>query len=91
MSKEDFAKQISEEANITRDQARKTIEALFNGIETALNKDNGRIILTGFGSFSKSHQNARKGRNPQTGQEINIPARNVVKFKASKELLNEIN
>ena len=56
-----------------------------NNVTKALKK-NDRISLTGFGTFSVSKRRARKGRNPQTGAEINIRACSVPKFKAGKEL-----
>ena len=49
------------------------------------------MTLVGFGTFSVSHRAARKGRNPQTGKEIQIAARNVVKFKPGKELSDSVN
>jgi DNA-binding protein HU-beta len=47
--------------------------------------------LVGFGSFAVSKRNARKGRNPQTGKEISIPAKNVIKFKAGSDLTRKVN
>jgi DNA-binding protein HU-beta len=49
-------------------------------------KKNDKVILVGFGTFSVTKRAARKGRNPQTGAEINIPAKKVVKFKAGANL-----
>ena len=51
-----------------------------------LNQKNDKVILVGFGTFSVTKRAARKGRNPQTGKEINIPAKKVVKFKAGTNL-----
>jgi DNA-binding protein HU-beta len=53
-------------------------------------KDGGRVSLVGFGSFSVSKRNAREGRNPQTGATIQIPAKNIAKFKAGSELNDKI-
>ncbi|MEJ6682054.1 MAG: HU family DNA-binding protein, partial [Flavobacteriales bacterium] len=50
-----------------------------------------RLSLVGFGSFSVSRRNERKGRNPQTGKEITIKAKNVVKFKAGADLSGKVN
>ena len=49
-----------------------------------------KVILVGFGTFSVTKRAARKGRNPQTGKEINIPAKKVVKFKAGAELSSKV-
>jgi len=49
-----------------------------------------RVSLVGFGSFSVTHRAARKGRNPQTGKEITIAAKNVIKFKAGAELNSKV-
>jgi DNA-binding protein HU-beta len=58
---------------------------LIDAITGALKKGD-RVALVGFGSFSVSKRSARTGRNPQTGKEIKIPAKKVVKFKAGAEL-----
>jgi DNA-binding protein HU-beta len=54
-------------------------------------KKGDRIALVGFGSFSVSERSARTGRNPQTGKEIQIPAKKVVKFKAGSDLTDAVN
>jgi DNA-binding protein HU-beta len=53
-------------------------------------KAGGRVSLVGFGSFSVSKRDARTGRNPQTGKEIQIAAKNVVRFKAGSELSDAV-
>jgi DNA-binding protein HU-beta len=53
-------------------------------------KKDDRVALVGFGSFSTSKRAARKGRNPQTGKEITIKAKKVVKFKAGTELSSKV-
>jgi len=53
-------------------------------------KKGERVALVGFGSFSVAKREARKGRNPQTGKEITIPAKKVVKFKAGAELADVV-
>jgi len=59
-------------------------------VEGALKKG-GRVSLVGFGSWSVSRRNAREGRNPSTGQTIQIAAKNVVKFKAGADLGKAVN
>ena len=54
-------------------------------------KGGDRVTLVGFGSFGVSERSARTGRNPQTGKEITIPAKKVIKFKAGSELTDSVN
>ena len=61
-----------------------------NYLQQILNESN-TIIIPGFGSFSVSKREARNGRNPQTGKEIKIAAKNVVKFKAGTDLTGNVN
>lgn len=74
---------------MTKADAKKALDA-FIGATTKSLKKGDRVALVGFGSFSVSKREARKGRNPQTGKEITIPAKKVVKFKAGAELSNVI-
>jgi DNA-binding protein HU-beta len=76
---------IASEADITKADAKKALDAFIDTTTKALKKGN-RVALVGFGSFSVSKRSARKGRNPQTGKEIKIPAKKVVQFKAGDEL-----
>jgi DNA-binding protein HU-beta len=57
-----------------------------SNVTKALKKKNGKVTLVGFGTFQKTRQKARKGRNHQTGAPLKIKAKNVVKFKAGKGL-----
>jgi len=59
-------------------------------VTKALKKKDGKVTLVGFGTFSKAHRKARKGRNPQTGEPIKIKASNTVKFKPGKALKDSI-
>jgi DNA-binding protein HU-beta len=70
---------------LTKAGAKKALNATVGAITGALKKGD-RVALVGFGSFSVSKRSARTGRNPQTGKEIKIPAKKVVKFKAGAEL-----
>ncbi|MEE9504839.1 MAG: HU family DNA-binding protein, partial [Thermodesulfobacteriota bacterium] len=65
--------------------AGKALNSVIDGITKALKKGDS-VTLVGFGTFSVSKRKARKGRNPQTGKEIKIPARKVAKFKAGSDL-----
>ncbi len=90
MNKGELINTIAEEANLTKAQAADALNAVIDAIEGSL-KGGDKVTLVGFGTFSVSHRAARKGRNPQTGKEIDIAARNVVKFKPGKELSDAVN
>jgi DNA-binding protein HU-beta len=61
-----------------------------DGVTKGLKKRNSRVTLVGFGTFSNVYRKTRKGRNPQTGEQIKIKGRNAVKFKAGKALRDKI-
>jgi DNA-binding protein HU-beta len=86
MTKAELIEQIASDAGLTKAVAGDTLDALIGGIVGALKSKEGKISLTGFGTFSKSKRKARTGRNPRTGEEIKIKATNVVKFKPGKKL-----
>ena len=79
-----------DEANLTKAQASDALNAVLDGISESL-QDGERVTLIGFGTFSINRRDARKGRNPQTGETIQIAAKNVVKFKPGKELSESVN
>jgi DNA-binding protein HU-beta len=89
MNKGDLINKISGDAGITKTQAQNALNSFLDATAGAL-KGGDKVTLVGFGTFSTSSRAARKGRNPQTGAEINIPAKKVVKFKAGKELSDNI-
>jgi len=78
------------EKGITKKQATEAIELTLELIKRAL-KRGEKVQLVGFGSFQVKNKRARKGRNPQTGEEITISARKVLKFKPGKALFQAIN
>ena len=86
MTKADLIEKMAMDSGVTKAAAAAALDAMIAGITAALRKDDGKITLTGFGTFSKVWREARKGRNPQTGEEIQIKARTSVKFKAGKNL-----
>jgi DNA-binding protein HU-beta len=90
MTKTDLVNKIAEDAGISKTAAAKAINALTEGITEALKEKDGKVVLIGFGTFSKVHREARTGRNPQTGKAIEIAARNVVKFTPGKKLKESI-
>lgn len=85
MNKAELIDAIASKAEISKVDAKKALDAFVDATATALQKGD-RVALVGFGSFSVSSRAARKGRNPQTGKEIKIAAKKVVKFKAGSEL-----
>ena len=85
MNKAELIDAIASGAGLTKADAKKALDAFIGATTKALKKGD-RVSLVGFGSFSVSKREARKGRNPQTGKEITIPAKKVVKFKAGAEL-----
>ncbi len=90
MNKGELINQIAQDANLTKAQATDALNSFINATAAAL-KTGDKVTLVGFGTISVSSRSARKGRNPQTGKEISIPARKVVKFKPGKDLTDSIN
>ncbi|MGH2666019.1 HU family DNA-binding protein [Flavobacterium sp.] len=80
MNKSDLISRVSENTNVSKVQAKEIIDATFAAIEKGV-KEDGRAVFAGFGTFNTVTRKARTGRNPQTGQPIEIPAKTVVKFK----------
>jgi len=89
MNKAELIDAIASKAEISKVDAKKALDAFVDATATALKKGD-RVALVGFGSFSVSSRAARKGRNPQTGKEIKIAAKKVVKFKAGSEFLGKV-
>ncbi len=85
MNKAQLIDAIAKDAKITKAEAKRALGAVITATTKALGKGE-RVALVGFGSFSVTKRAARKGRNPQTGKEIKIAAKKVVKFKAGAEL-----
>ncbi|TVR78554.1 MAG: HU family DNA-binding protein [Chitinophagaceae bacterium] len=89
MNKGELINQIAEEAGLTKTQATSALNSVLDNVVTTLKKGD-KVTLVGFGTFSVSSRSARTGRNPQTGAEIKIPAKKVVKFKAGKEFSDKV-
>jgi nucleoid DNA-binding protein len=90
MNKGDLINKIAESAGITKSQADDALGAVLDGITEALKNDDS-VTLVGFGTFSASKRPARSGRNPQTGETIQIAAKTLAKFKAGKKLTDALN
>jgi len=90
MNKGELIDKIAKDAKVTKGQAGDALDSFLNAVTGTLSKG-GKVTLVGFGTFSVSKRSARKGRNPQTGKEINIKAKKVAKFKAGAELAKKVN
>jgi DNA-binding protein HU-beta len=90
MKKEELVAFVSEKADITRKSAGEAVNAILEGITSALEKGDS-ISLTGFGSFKAVKRAAREGRNPSTGEKIQIPASRGVKFTPGAVLKERVN
>jgi len=90
MNKNELVSAVAEKASLSKGDAQSAVDAVFSVIADELKKG-GDVRLVGFGNFSVSRREATTGRNPQTGAEVKIPARNVPKFSAGKGLKDAIN
>lgn len=90
MNKAELIESMADGAGLSKADAKRALDAFLDATGGALKKGD-KVALVGFGTFSVSKRAARKGRNPQTGKEINIAAKNVVKFKAGSELSGSVN
>ncbi|MEC9347360.1 MAG: HU family DNA-binding protein [Pseudomonadota bacterium] len=90
MNKNELVAAVATAAELSKGDAGKAVDAVFAAIEQALTKGD-EVRLVGFGTFSVAERAASKGRNPQTGQEIDIPASKQPKFKAGKQLKDAVN
>lgn len=85
MTKADLVVYVAKKANLTAKAAREAVNAVFGAVTDTLKKGE-KVVATGFGTFMVRSRAARKGRNPQTGAPINIPARKTPGFTAGKSL-----
>lgn len=89
MNKTELISELAQKVNMTKKDAEKVVNAFFSTVEDAL-KSGDKVQLIGFGTFEVRERQARKGRNPQTGEEISIPAARVPAFKAGKALKDAV-
>ena len=85
MTKAELAGRVADKIHLTRKQTESIVNILFSCITDAL-KEGDKVELRGFGSFRTRSRNAREGRNPKTGDTVQIPPKKVPFFKAGKEL-----
>ena len=86
MTKAELVEKMAKDAGISKVAAGKALQSFLDGISNGLKKRNSRVTLVGFGTFKKVYRKTRWGRNPQTGEKMKIKGRNVVTFKAGKNL-----
>lgn len=90
LNKNDLIAKVAEAADLSKADAGKAVDAVFDSISGALSSG-GEVRLVGFGTFAVAQRAATKGRNPRTGEEIDIPASKQPKFKAGKGLKDAVN
>ncbi len=89
MNKTELINAVAEASELSKKDATKAVDSVFDTILDAL-KNGEKIQLIGFGNFEVRERSARKGRNPQTGEEIEIPASKVPAFKPGKALKDAV-
>ena len=90
MTKQELVEFIANKANLTKADALRALDAMTDGIVEGLKKE-GKVALVGFGTFEARKRNARTGKNPQSGEAIEIPAATVPAFKAGKAFKDMVN
>jgi nucleoid DNA-binding protein len=89
IGKTELAQQVAEQAGLSRSQANKAVDAVLDSITTALQQED-EVRLTGFGSFKVTQTKARTGRNPRTGETLNIAAGKRPTFTAGSRLKQSV-
>ncbi|NPU92265.1 MAG: HU family DNA-binding protein [Gammaproteobacteria bacterium] len=90
MNKSELIDAIAASADIPKAQASRALDAVIETVTSALQKSD-QVVLVGFGTFAVKERSARSGRNPQTGQPIEIPAAKIPTFKPGKALKDAVN
>ena len=90
MTKAELIEKMAKDAKISKVAAGAALDSFMDGVTKGLKKRNSKVTLVGFGTFKNTYRKTRKGRNPQTGEQIKIKGRNVVTFKAGKKLSDKI-
>ncbi len=90
MSKTDLVTYVAEQAELTKADASRAVEAMIAGVEAGLKKE-GKVTITGFATFTAKKKAAKTGRNPRTGEPVKIPARTAVTIKAGSKLKDALN
>lgn len=90
MSKTELVNYIAEETGLTKADASRALEAMMSGVVKGL-KEEGKVTLTGFCTYTAKNKEAKMGRNPKTGEAVKIPARVAVTIKAGSKLKEALN
>lgn len=90
MTKADLVEEVAKVTELTRKDSEVIVDTLFESVIKAL-RTGDKLEVRGFGSFRVRQRNARVGRNPKTGEKVEVPAKRVPYFKPSKELKDLIN
>ena len=90
MNKTDLVNKIAKKTGLTKTKSNEVIDAFVSSVTESLTEGE-KVTLVGFGTFTTSTREARKGRNPKTGEVINIPGKTVARFKAGSELSKNVN
>lgn len=90
MTKQELVDYIAEETGLTKSDAAKSLDAFMTGVEKGL-KEEGKVTLTGYVTFATQDKPARTGRNPRTGEPVQIPARTAINIKAGSKLKDALN
>lgn len=90
MNKKELVHAIAAKSEMSLSEAEKALNGVLDAISDTLTKGE-KLVLVGFGTFSSNKRPARKGKNPQTGADIDIPEKTVAKFKAGKGLEDKLN
>lgn len=90
MNKADLVNSLAEKTGLTKTKSNEVIDVIVSSVSEAL-KNGDKVTLVGFGTFTTTQRDARKGRNPKTGETLEIPAKRVAKFKAGTELTKTVN
>ena len=90
MTKADLIEEVARVVDMTRKEAEVIVEAIFAAVVRAL-RSGDKIEIRGFGSFRTRQREARVGRNPKTGERVDVPAKKIPYFKPSKELKDLVN
>ena len=90
MNKDDLIAKVANSVGVSKTDAAKSVDAVFSNITSSL-KGGNEVRLVGFGTFVVANRAATTGRNPRTGESIEIPAKKVPKFKAGKALKDTVN
>lgn len=90
MNKTDLVNSIAKETGLSKTKSNEVVDAFVNAVSESL-KNGEKVTLVGFGTFATTERSARKGRNPKSGEIIDIPAKTVARFKAGTSLNKHVN